>query len=383
MKRIPRFLGLALAALPFLAAHAETWQETVQTHTRWTVRNLSYLQSQELAESPVNPENQLLLPSLTAQNDLRLDLDVYASVFDFALKPRFEIRQDWWDSGALDGESRSDSEAFVNEWLARVQLGEVFFLSYGREDLQWGPSFLLSPSNPFDSDNGRRNPKKEVPGADYGKLVWTPSQAWTASLIINTDPGRKAWESATFEETYALKVDFLRDRGYFSAIASYQDTTDARLGLVAHVDTSDALALYVEGSGDSSDVEALVGGSYTLMAGPTLVMELFHNQSGDADTPLAGLLAEPLPLATRESLLRQNYLLVQAYDQNITDNLSAVLRWVLNLDDNSTYLLGLAEYDIGAHTRLFATGNLNEGDGESEFGSILDYWIMGGVELIF
>jgi hypothetical protein len=45
------------------------------------------------------------------------------------------------------------------------------YLSYGRENLQWGPSYLFSPSNPFFHDNGRSNPKKEIPGMDFARLV--------------------------------------------------------------------------------------------------------------------------------------------------------------------------------------------------------------------
>jgi hypothetical protein len=32
---------------------------------------------------------------------------------------------------------------------ARLRLTECLFVSYGRENLQWGPSALFSPSNPF------------------------------------------------------------------------------------------------------------------------------------------------------------------------------------------------------------------------------------------
>ena len=32
---------------------------------------------------------------------------------------------------------------FVNEWLLRLRLYEGCFLSYGRENLQWGPAYLF------------------------------------------------------------------------------------------------------------------------------------------------------------------------------------------------------------------------------------------------
>ena len=49
--------------------------------------------------------------------------------------------------------------------------------------------YLFSPSNPFFQDNGRRNTFLEVPGMDFGRLVWIPAAAWSFSFIANTDPG--------------------------------------------------------------------------------------------------------------------------------------------------------------------------------------------------
>ena len=66
---------------------------------------------------------------------------------------------------------------------------ENLFVSYGRENLQWGPSFLFSPSNPFFQDNGRRNTYLEVPGMDFGRLVFIPASAWAISFIANTGEG--------------------------------------------------------------------------------------------------------------------------------------------------------------------------------------------------
>ena len=55
-----------------------------------------------------------------------------------------------------DDTSESDTDAYINEWRLRFRVSDQFFLSLGRENLQWGPSLLLSPSNPFNSGNNRQ-----------------------------------------------------------------------------------------------------------------------------------------------------------------------------------------------------------------------------------
>ena len=77
-------------------------------------------------------------------------------------------------------------QVFVNEWFFRYRLTDRFFASYGRENLQWGPSFLISPSNPFIERNGKNNPYLEVPGLDYAKINWIVDSSWSAQLIANT-----------------------------------------------------------------------------------------------------------------------------------------------------------------------------------------------------
>ena len=125
---------------------------------------------------------------------------------------------------------------------------ENLFLSYGRENLQWGPSFLFSPSNPFFQDNGRRNPYLEVPGMDFGRLVYIPASSWTLSFIANTDEGRnKINGPAPFDKTYALKVDYTGRENYGSMVLSHREDSDKNsLGFFGGWTVSDAVLLYGE-----------------------------------------------------------------------------------------------------------------------------------------
>ena len=140
-------------------------------------RALTYGVDQKPANSSQNPSNNFLqmaqyITVLELRPDLRLNLDP----LELSAKPRVRLDYSFWREGVRKGESQGDDDWFVNEWLARLKARENLFLSYGRENLQWGPSFLFSPSNPFFQDNGRRNPYLEVPGMDFGRLVWIPAK---------------------------------------------------------------------------------------------------------------------------------------------------------------------------------------------------------------
>ena len=114
--------------------------------------------------------------------------------------------------------------------------------------MQWGPSFLYSPSNPFFFDNGRSNPYMEVAGMDFARLVVVPHMLWTASFIANTDQGRNTLISTDpFKETYAVKIDYTGNQNYASLIVSQKDDKNT-VGYFGGWTVTDALLLYSEGS---------------------------------------------------------------------------------------------------------------------------------------
>ena len=136
---------------------------------------------------------------------------------------------------------------YVNEWLVRLKARDNLFVSYGRENLQWGPSFLFSPSNPFFQDNGRSNPFLEVPGMDFARVVWIPHSLWTASFIVNMDEGRNTLLGPDpFEKIYALKIDYTGRENYASIILSQKDYKKS-MGFFGGWTVSDAFLVYGEG----------------------------------------------------------------------------------------------------------------------------------------
>jgi|RhiMetdeSRZDD1v2_1073273.scaffolds.fasta_scaffold03238_10 hypothetical protein len=339
-------------------------------------------------DSGLNPNNILQIPRYQLELDLRPDLALNFRQLELSVKPRFELRWQKWEDGVRQGDSTTDVPVFVQEWLARYRLTNQLFVSYGRENLQWGPSYLLSPSNPFNRDNGQNNPKREVPGMDYGRGVWIPSSNWTVSFIANTSRGRLDLIQ-DFEKTYAIKLDYTVEKKYFSLIPSSQENGKSRVGFFGGWTVSDALLLHMEGSippGEIGDTAILVGGAYTLELGPTIAVEFYHDGEGCTleDIVLCFRLGIVNTKPPADPLIRQNYLLMQYAHSRLWDTtFNVTLRWIRDLDDSSDRIIGIFEYDLNDHTQLFVIVNGDTGTKNAEFGSLLHYSVMAGVRYTF
>ena len=146
--------------------------------------------AQDPKESNLNPDNILGLTRYQAVVNPRVDLNLDFRQLELSAKPRYLVNWQRWEDGRLAGNEKTNQFVYVNEWFARYRITDEFLVSYGRENLQWGPSVILSSSNPFNRENGRNNTRVEVPGLGYARAVWTPDSAWTVSFIANTDKGR-------------------------------------------------------------------------------------------------------------------------------------------------------------------------------------------------
>jgi hypothetical protein len=214
-------------------------------------RALVYGTVQEPRYSTQNPGNDFLqMPRYLGDQELRPDLRFNFDPLELTAKPRMGLEySSLAGTGTREHGSRWDDEWYVNEWLARLKVRENLLVSYGRENLQWGPSFLFSPSNPFFQDNGRRNPYVEVPGSDFARLVWIGKESWTLSLILNTEAGRnKPTGPDPFETTYAAKIDYTGRENYASFVLSHKEQAGKSLGFFGGRTVSDALLLYCEGN---------------------------------------------------------------------------------------------------------------------------------------
>src|SRR5271157_3425617 len=227
-------------------------------HFLWDLRVISFGVAQQPISSTQNPSNNFLrLPHYVGDAEMRPDLRLSLDALELSAKPRGRHDYSVWEDGVPKGQSSGDDDSYVNEWLARLKVRENLFVSYGQENLQWGPSFLFSPSNPFFQDNGRRNPYLEVPGMDFGRLVWIPAAAWTGSFIANTGEGLNkttgpgSFLSSTppppFEQTYTVKIDYAGRENYASLMLSRRADAENLAGFFGGWTVSDAVLLYGEG----------------------------------------------------------------------------------------------------------------------------------------
>jgi hypothetical protein len=398
----------------------------------FTLRFLTYGTYQDVADSSQNPDNDFLkIPCYMADLNLRPDAGLHFRRLDLSIKPRINLETKRWEGGTQKGNDCLDDDWFINEWLARLMISDTLFISYGRENLQWGPSYLISPSNPFFVDNGRSNPKIEVGGMDFARIIWLPETKWTISLIVNTDKGRQELKTLEFNKSYTAKLDYSGREGFAGLVLSHREKDRDRLGAFGGWTATDALILYYDtgfsqGSNTLYPVEdntspfgasmqavdeessswkgsTIVGGSYTFLAGPTLTLEYLYNSLGYNDSqaelyyqlrkrasdaywgPLGGLSRMTIGWTIDPGLrfLRRNYVVLQYRQNDIKDMLSLAFSWIHNMDENSGRFIANIDCAVGDHAQIFAIGSVNPGDMDSEFDAALDYYITLGLEYTF
>ena len=414
------------------AESMQLWDELAEG-LGYNLRFLTFGTFQNAANSSQNPNNDFFqIPRYSTELEIRPDLRLTFRRLDLSAKPRINLGWNAWKDGVREGDTDWDDEWFVNEWLARIQVTEKLFVSYGRENLQWGPSYLFSPSNPFFRDNGRSNPIREVPGMDFARLVWLPAISWTISFVANMDKGRQEFLYYEFEKTYALKLDYSGQEAYASMILSHQEGNRHILGTFGGWTATDALLIYGEvaiskgtnalyakdadnlfglSMEEVNDEDPtlkgilLAGGSYTLEVGPTLTVEYVNNghgySDGEADLyyhlrqaaadahTLSGSIGDLSRLILSQTadpklrFLRRNYIMLQYQQNDIKDVLNLTFRWTQNIDDSSGQFITIVEYYLGDNIKLFSIGGISSGSSDSEFGTILDNHCMIGVEYTF
>ena len=408
--------------------------EELKEGFEYSIRFLSSGIYQDVSNTSQNPDNNFFqIPRYLTELELRPDFRLNLRRLELSLKPRLNVEFRAWEDGSQKGDDEFNDDLLINEWLGRMRIAEGLFISYGRENLQWGPSYLFSPSNPFFVDNGRSNPKQEVPGMDFARLVWLPGMSWTVSFIANLDQGLQEFLYYEFDRIYALKLDYAGQQEYAGLILSHKENDRTRLGAFGGWTASDALLLYGEGvicrgsnalypkdadnhpfdasmeaiDDDDSSIKGIIltGGSYTLETGPTLTVEYVYNGPGYDDTQaeayyrlrqeaadaysLAGSIYDLSRLTLSRTadpklrFIRRNYLMFQYNHNDIMDVLNMTFCWTQNIDDGSGQFTSIMEYYVGDHTQLFLVGSVNSGGRETEFRTPLESQCMIGLEYTF
>lgn len=365
---------------------------------------LAYGLTQMPKESTINVDNSAEIPRYQAVFNPRADFLLNFRRLELGIKPRAMLTWEKWKDGTRSGDTNYSSDVYINEGWIRYRPVDELVVSFGRENLQWGPSVTISTSNPFTRDNGRNNPRVEVPGRDYARAIWIPSPNWSVSAIANIGEGRannvqsytagnmmysSGLEEEQFEKTYALKLDYTGSSTYFSVIPSYRKHTaygkndDYRVGFFGGWNATDAMLLYGEGSWrDKGKTDFQVGASYTLEIGPTINLEYLRNNNGCKNDPLYECFLTQ-QVASSDALYRKNYAMLQYTDTTSIRNLEIELRFLRNLDDDSNRLIGIFQYDVSNHIQLYVIGNGFTGGKNDEFGTLMKYSVFAGVGYTF
>ena len=137
----------------------------------YNLRGLLFINAQFPGHSTQNPQNAFLdLYRYSSELHLRPDLFLDTPLVRGFFKPRMVVDYQWWEDGITKGNTDAKNRAFINEWMVQLKPHSSVFLSFGKEKLLWGPSFLVSPSNILFQDVEKMNPKIEIRGEISGQV---------------------------------------------------------------------------------------------------------------------------------------------------------------------------------------------------------------------
>jgi hypothetical protein len=400
----------------------------------YNIRALLFSEAQYPAHSSQNPDNAFLdLHRYAAAIELRPDLFFDSPSFGALFKPRLTSTSRWWEDGGSKGGRDNLTRAFVNEWRVQAKPHDSLFLSFGKEKLLWGPSFLASPSNILFKDTERANPKTEVEGIHLVRMVYLPSAALTITALSETqkDP---AVPQVNDHPVRALKADWVGASAAVSVIGYAKRDDRFRFGSYGQWTASDAVLLYYDGivsrgtdalyplndpsnllggtfvrrDEDTSRLYpiATAGGSYTFLSGSTLNLEFLYNGAGYNDSEasdyyrlrrnaadhffdgglMTGLSRKTLAdaLAPGMPFLRRYYLMGQFQVREIRNALDIVVRYVHGIEERAGQASTILEWRFSDRVQLFNVNTTSVARGkEAEFNAVLVRSFMAGIEAHF
>lgn len=375
--------------------------------------------------SLVNPDNQIAkLPRTQAEIDPRVDLTLKVDPCFLQLKPRgFFV----WEGSAPGAGARASTDAYLNEGRLSCQMPGNVNVEVGRSVLLWGSAILLSPSNPFFAETGKTDPVRELLGRDIVRVTAQIAPQWSVEGISNFHVDTRDATKPYFSPVTALKVNWTGDSVSASALVSHRDNGVNRLGAYGTWTVSDALLFYGDASvgqgrnalfaeqheqapggwvltqnqtRDSSwRASALLGASYTFLSGWTQTLELLYNgdgyssgerrayqsaiESGNSALAMgnpaaAGLLGQALN--PQQNLLGRRYALVQLGRTDLFNKLDLTLRYIQAFDAPYGGNLALSlNYKLSPAAELFAYGQWNVGNPQSEFLQLYRFSVMSGL----
>ncbi len=425
-------MSVLFSFLPLVAAAGEDSKGS--DAFSYNLKALVFGDMQVPGHSTQNPDNAFLdLYRYSTELDLRPDFFLDLPDVSALFKPRVIASYQWWEDGVSKGKNQSSDRAFVNEWRVQAKPLSTVFVSFGKEKLLWGPSFIASPSNILFKDTEKINPKTEVEGKYLAKVIYVPNSIITINLISETQKENNDL-GESLKPAQALKVDYLNSNSLISMIAYYRQDDRFRLGSYGQLTASDAVLLYYDGIvskgndalypvADASNplggafakrydgssrlfTTVSAGGSYTFLSGSTLSMEFLYNGLGydnaeansyymirqnaydhffDA-TPMSGLSQMTLGETINNELpfLRRYYLMGQFQVREIKNVLDVIVRYTHGLEEHAGQASSIIEWQMSNRVQLFNINTVAVGSGRNtEFNSLLAESYMVGIEVHF
>src|SRR5574341_597629 len=372
----------------------------------YSSRALLFVDTQDPGHSTQNPDNAFLrLYRYSGEVHVRPDLFLESPYVSGLFKPRAMAYYRWWKDGVAAGETDSDSRFFVNEWRVQARPVSGLFLSFGKEKLLWGSSFLTSPSNLFFKDTEKTRPKNEIEGKYLVKILYLPNDVVTFSLISTT----QRQEDDGFRPLHALKMEVAGNNFLVSLIGYEQRESGSRMGSFGQWTASDSVIVYYDGivkkgsdalypeqtPGNPFGAEfvkkyedsnrlfftTVAGGSYTTLSGSTMTLEFLYNSEGYGDaearayydlrknasdhyfdaTPLSGLSQKTLAesLTTGLPFLRRYYLMAQYQAREIKNVLDIILRYAYSIEEDAGAATTIVEWKLSDRMSLFNINNIS------------------------
>ncbi len=396
------------------------------------IRALLFADSLHPANSTQNPDNAFAqVNRYSGELDLRPDLFWDQPCLNAVFKPRFTTAYKWWEDGMPDGKRDSLSRAFVNEWRLQAKPVSTLFLSFGKEKMLWGPSFLADPSNILFTNTEKINPKREIEGKYLARMIFIPDNAMTLSAGSETQK-EKSGIGDTLKPLRFAKADLMGVNYAISVIGYHRQNDRLRLGSYGQWTASDALVLYYDGlvtkgtdalypvSDGTSPLGGIfvrkydnskrffstvtAGGSYTFLSGSTLSLEFLYNEQGYNNTEagdyyqlrlkaaenfissatLFGLSQKTLAEAANNGLpfLRRYYIMGQYQFKEIQNVLDLILRYLYNVEEHAGQASTILEWQLTDRIQFFNINSVavSHAD-ETEFKSLVDKSFMAGIEV--
>jgi len=399
----------------------------------YNVQALLFAGAQYPSDSTQNPDNAFLrLPKYAGDVQIRPDFFFETASLSAVFKPRATVSYAWWQDGVTRGETDSTSRAFVNEWRVQAPVNPSLFLSFGKEKLLWGSSFLVSPSNMLFRDTEKVNPKTEVEGKYLARMMYLPDNTVTITVISETQKEDNL-PGGSSSPLRALKVEMTGASSQISLIAYQQRHGSARLGSYGQWTASDATVLYFDGlvskgtdglypvrdpnnplggtlaekyaASGRTFTTVTAGGSYSFLTGQIVSAEFLYNGKGYNDQEakdyyelrrnagsslfdsglINGLSRQFLSgtLDRSSDFLRRYYVMAQVQEREIGNVADVMLRYVHSLEERAGQASTILEWRMSDKLLFFNINSIAVGGHDTEFNSILSRSYLAGVEMHF